>query len=161
MELVKYKCFGNATWTHKHISSRASASPNLNRASKVNKRGKKEWGKTGELKFLGLLFSISCSCLSSAGRHQLIKVVGLSQQYLNLQTKFRVNFFFERTALDECVSINIAENTRLRSWEAIGRETKRKRKKTTTILTRLDWGINAGHTAEKNQNRSSHPHAAP
>jgi len=36
--------------------------------------------------------------------------------------------FFERTALDECVSINIAENTRLRPWEAIGRETEKKRK---------------------------------
>ena len=37
-------------------------------------------------------------------------------------------FFFERTALDECVSINIAENTRLQPWEAIVRETKKKRK---------------------------------
>ena len=36
--------------------------------------------------------------------------------------------FFERTALDECISINIAENTRLRPWEAIGRETEKKRK---------------------------------
>jgi len=54
-------------------------------------------------------------------------------------------FFFERTALDECVSINIAENTRLRPWEAIGRETEKKRKKKATILTRLDWDINAGY----------------
>ena len=41
---------------------------------------------------------------------------------------WRTFFFFERTALDECVSINIAENTRLRPWEAIGRETEKKRK---------------------------------
>ena len=78
-------------------------------------------------------------------------------------------FFFERTALDECVSINIAENTRLRPWEAIGRETEKKRKKqlyspgwigtSTRGTTHIHPSASAPHmktTAERNE-----PHLRP
>jgi hypothetical protein len=47
--------------------------------------------------------------------------------------------FFERTTQDSACFIDIEEkNTRLRSWEIIGRKREDKR-------ARLDWGINTGH----------------
>ena len=59
------------------------------------------------------------------------------------------SFFFERTALDECVSINIAENTRLRPWEAIGRETEKKRKEKKQLYSPGWIGTSTrGHTHE-------------
>ena len=55
-----------------------------------------------------------------------------SKQLTCLQVLTPANYlFFKRTALDECVSIDIAENTRLRFWEVIDR--KQKGKKTKTI----------------------------
>ena len=68
--------------------------------------------------------------------------------------------FFKRTALDECVSIDIAEKYKTTAWEAIDRKQKKENNKlawldwdvntvTTTHLTRLDWVINARRNSKR------------
>jgi len=53
-------------------------------------------------------------------------------------------FFSERTALDECVSIEIAEKykTTALGGHRQGNQKEKKRKKTTILTGWLDWDIN-------------------
>jgi len=51
-------------------------------------------------------------------------------------------FFFERTALDECVSIDIAEKYKTTALGGHRQETKRKEN---NKLARLDWDVNTGY----------------
>ena len=50
--------------------------------------------------------------------------------------------FFERTALDECVSIDIAEKYKTTVLGGHRQETKRKEN---NKLARLDWDVNTGY----------------
>ena len=49
---------------------------------------------------------------------------------------------FERTALDECVSIDIAEKYKTTALRGHSQETKRKEN---NKLVRLDWDVNTGY----------------
>ena len=108
MELVKYKCFGNATWTHKHISSRASASPNLNRASKVNKRGKKRVRKNWRVEIsrtaLLHLLQLPLQCWPPSAHQSCRSFPAISQsadrvqgQYFSTQCRMKMNKLAEIT----------------------------------------------------------------
>ena len=50
--------------------------------------------------------------------------------------------FFERTALDECVSIDIAEKYKTTALEGHMQEIKRKEN---NKLSQLDWDVNTGY----------------
>jgi hypothetical protein len=58
------------------------------------------------------------------------------------QVKNLVDFFFERMALDECVSIDIAEKYKTTALGGHRQETKRKEN---NKLARLDWDVNTGY----------------
>jgi hypothetical protein len=81
----------------------------------------------------------------------------LPQPQVSLNQSKPKQFFFERTAQDSACFIDIEEkNTRLRLWEAIARQQKRKEKKQ---RTRLDWGINTGTTQTAGRTgTSTRPH---
>ena len=51
-------------------------------------------------------------------------------------------FYFERTTLDECVSIDIAEKYKTTVLGGHRQETKRKEN---NKLARLDWDVNTGY----------------
>ena len=55
-------------------------------------------------------------------------------------------YFFERSATDECVSIDIAEKYKIMSLEGHNQATKRKKTYKNKQNGRLDWGINTRRT---------------
>ena len=73
-------------------------------------------------------------CFPTFTGHRLLDgtMAPANMAFSNSACPLTAMLFFERTALDECVSIDIAANTRLRPWEAIGRKPKKKRKTTKT-----------------------------